>query len=177
MFFDLLPPLVWKRWIVRYSHHGKTWRHMYSTLQLLRWLVRYRVSLWHGSLDRIVYGNKVMIATTTISSLRYHRRFASHPMVRRNEVVRYSLIYQQTWSDRKFLFLLFIHLFSTHFGGYGAKNSVFPNLSLRFMFGVLSNEIQPFAWLRTDHPIQQDAALQVGLRIGLFGCLTTCKWT
>jgi hypothetical protein len=43
------------------------------------------------------------------------------------------------------------------------------------MFGFLSNENLPFGWIRPDHPLQQDTALHIGLRIGLFGSLTTCK--
>jgi hypothetical protein len=55
---------------------------------------------------------------------------------------------------------------------------LFPLYGNRLLMGVLS-PIQSsvvFPWFRADHRLQRNVPLQLGLKVGLCGCLTTCKY-
>jgi fluoride ion exporter CrcB/FEX len=69
----------------------------------------------------------------------------------------------------------------TNSGKYTNGGALFVDLPANmlgsFVMGVLSppTSEHPLPWFHSEHPLQQHTSFHLGLKVGLCGCLTTCK--
>jgi hypothetical protein len=70
----------------------------------------------------------------------------------------------------------------TNSGKYANGGALFVDLPANmlgsFVMGVLSPHTpeHPLPWFHSEHPLQQHTSFHLGLKVGLCGCLTTCKY-